>query len=179
MKLTFLKKKSYLGWLVCQIPLQATQCQKTFQSKYSKFQLFNYRKRLESPFYFLKIDLYVELLRLLTNYHFRINSRRFMLELFDEMVFTDHTLDKLFQLKGVIPKYIEREKSDEKSFKSMASLNSLVSFNTDTRTESQVGSKANTIGTGRSVNMSQSLRVGSTLDIGNARVVRGFDIQIT
>ncbi|KND04740.1 uncharacterized protein SPPG_00443, partial [Spizellomyces punctatus DAOM BR117] len=53
------------------------------------------RFRHEYSDYFVKVDLYIEVLRMLSVYHFRLTARRFIHELFERVSFLESGFDKL------------------------------------------------------------------------------------
>lgn len=56
---------------------------------------------MEETGFFDSIDLYVEALRLISSYHFKLSSRRFILDLFDSSILTIDGIDRIFALKGL------------------------------------------------------------------------------
>lgn len=56
-----------------------------------------------------------------------------MLDLFDELSFNDVELDRIFKLGGIIPKNIEKEKSEERTYKAIGS--SFISIQHEKETE--------------------------------------------
>ena len=60
-----------------------------------------FRMTREHAQYFSKLDVYLEVLRMLSIYHYRLTIRRFIQELFERVPFTDATLDRLDSLDGL------------------------------------------------------------------------------
>lgn len=60
------------------------------------------RLRYDNPITFTKIELYLEVLRIVSTYHYRLTARRFIQDLFDRVQFNDSSLAKLDELKGLV-----------------------------------------------------------------------------
>ncbi|KAJ3054639.1 hypothetical protein HK097_001247 [Rhizophlyctis rosea] len=59
------------------------------------------RMTREHAQYFAKMELYIEVLRMLSIYHYRLTIRRFIQELFERIPFTDAALERLDLLEGL------------------------------------------------------------------------------
>lgn len=67
------------------------------------FLSFPFRLRNENPTYFTDVELFIRVQRILSVYHYRLTTRRFIHDLFDKVSFnTEAALSKLDSMKGLI-----------------------------------------------------------------------------
>ncbi|KAJ3298719.1 hypothetical protein HK104_010434, partial [Borealophlyctis nickersoniae] len=59
------------------------------------------RLRHEHPSCFTKVELYIEVLRMISVYHYRLTARRFIQELFDRVVLNEAALEKIDSMNGL------------------------------------------------------------------------------
>ncbi|KAJ3191947.1 hypothetical protein HK101_007245 [Irineochytrium annulatum] len=59
------------------------------------------RMRHENPYYFTDVYLYLEVLRMLGIFHYRITARRFIQELFDKLVFSEQSISIIDKIRNL------------------------------------------------------------------------------
>ena len=128
---------------------------KHYQSNYSPLKnvmvkIFR-RLRNESPEYFANVSLYLEVLRLLSIYPYRMVIRRFVQELFDKVQFTKENIAKIDEKNGLIPQ--------QKIDKEVDGLNFGIKLDVDSH-KGKVGS-------------SPAVKI-NRIELKPSRVVRGF-----
>jgi len=71
----------------------------------SSFLNFSFRLRYDNPAIFAKPELYFEILKMLSGYHFRLTARRFIQDLFERVVFNTKLLETLDTFTSLSPPY--------------------------------------------------------------------------
>ena len=61
------------------------------------------RSRHEHPAYFVKIELYMQVMRMPSCYHYRLPARKFLQEVFERVTFTETNLATLDTLEALSP----------------------------------------------------------------------------